>query len=180
MKQWWESDAIEDADAPKRIRAIAYYRHSAQDRQENSIPIQRDQVREWAEKNGVEIIHEFSDAGKEIISPPALRNRFKRPQIEIKPSSSIDTISPVLYQILPSILTNGSGPSHPKYPPKTDVLQTSSMPDLPVATTKAESTSTTRASTEEIGFPVVPRFLAVRVRWVSTTESRSFTITSSR
>ncbi len=46
------------------IRAIAYYRHSAQDRQENSIPIQRDQVREWADKNGVEIIHEFSDAGK--------------------------------------------------------------------------------------------------------------------
>ncbi len=41
MKQWWESDAIEDADAPKRVRAIAYYRHSAQDRQENSIPIQR-------------------------------------------------------------------------------------------------------------------------------------------
>ena len=64
MKQWWESDAIEDADAPKRVRAIAYYRHSAQDRQENSIPIQQDQVREWAEKNGVEIIHEFSDAGK--------------------------------------------------------------------------------------------------------------------
>ena len=64
MKQWWESDAIEDADAPKRVRAIAYYRHSAQDRQENSIPIQQDQVREWASKNGVEIIHEFSDAGK--------------------------------------------------------------------------------------------------------------------
>jgi DNA invertase Pin-like site-specific DNA recombinase len=47
-----------------QTRAVAYYRHSAQDRQENSIPIQRDQVREWAEKNGVEIIHEFSDAGK--------------------------------------------------------------------------------------------------------------------
>ena len=43
---------------------MAYYRHSAQDRQENSIPIQRDQVREWAQKNGVEIIHEFADAGK--------------------------------------------------------------------------------------------------------------------
>ena len=64
MKQWWESDAVDDANAPKRTRAIAYYRHSAQDRQENSIPIQRDQVREWADKNGVEIIHEFSDAGK--------------------------------------------------------------------------------------------------------------------
>ena len=42
MKQWWESDAVDDANAPKRTRAIAYYRHSAQDRQENSIPIQRD------------------------------------------------------------------------------------------------------------------------------------------
>ena len=46
------------------VRAVAYYRHSAQDRQENSIPIQQDQVREWAGKNGVEIIHEFADAGK--------------------------------------------------------------------------------------------------------------------
>ena len=54
------------ADEPivVRPRAVAYYRHSAQDRQENSIPIQREQVREWAEKNGVEIIKEFADAGK--------------------------------------------------------------------------------------------------------------------
>ena len=43
---------------------MAYYRHSAQDRQENSIPLQRDQVREWADKNGVEIIEEFADPGK--------------------------------------------------------------------------------------------------------------------
>ena len=43
---------------------MAYYRHSAQDRQENSIPIRRNQVREWADKNGVEIIEEFADPGK--------------------------------------------------------------------------------------------------------------------
>ena len=46
MKQWWE---IESSDLPgsiPRVRAVAYYRHSAQDRQENSIPIQRGQVRE--------------------------------------------------------------------------------------------------------------------------------------
>jgi len=43
------------------VRAVAYYRHSAQDRQENSIPIQQDQVREWAGKNGLEIVCEFSD-----------------------------------------------------------------------------------------------------------------------
>ena len=61
---WWEVEPAGGHDAVPRVRAVAYYRHSAQDRQENSIPIQRDQVREWAEKNGVEIIHEFADAGK--------------------------------------------------------------------------------------------------------------------
>lgn len=61
---WWEIDTSEQPEARPRLRAVAYYRHSAQDRQLNSIPIQRDQVREWADKNGVEIIHEFSDAGK--------------------------------------------------------------------------------------------------------------------
>lgn len=63
MAHWWE---IANADGPAIARplAVAYYRHSAQDRQENSIPIQREQVQEWAEKNGVEIIHEFEDAGK--------------------------------------------------------------------------------------------------------------------
>ena len=64
MTNWWETDPNALAQEPARIPAVAYYRHSAQDRQENSIPIQRDQVREWAEKNGVEIIKEFADAGK--------------------------------------------------------------------------------------------------------------------
>ena len=59
---WWEQTAAADPDP--RIRAVAYYRHSAQDRKENSIPIQRKQVREWAEANGYEIIHEFADTGK--------------------------------------------------------------------------------------------------------------------
>jgi len=43
---------------------VAYYRHSAQDRQENSIPIQQDQVRQFAREQGIEIIEEFADAGK--------------------------------------------------------------------------------------------------------------------
>jgi len=63
MSHWWEIGTAESAAIPKP-QAVAYYRHSAQDRQENSIPIQREQVREWADKNGVEIIHEFSDPGK--------------------------------------------------------------------------------------------------------------------
>lgn len=63
MVHWWEIDSP-DAHAPALIRAIAYYRHSAQDRQENSIPIQQDQVRAWAKQHGVEIIREFCDAGR--------------------------------------------------------------------------------------------------------------------
>jgi len=64
MPQWWEATTQQPTATLPQFRAVAYYRHSAQDRQENSIPIQRDQVREWAEKNSVEIIHEFADAGK--------------------------------------------------------------------------------------------------------------------
>jgi DNA invertase Pin-like site-specific DNA recombinase len=45
-------------------RAVAYYRHSAQERQENSVEIQQDQVRKFAADNDVEIIEEFIDRGK--------------------------------------------------------------------------------------------------------------------
>ena len=63
MMPWWEL-TDESPDGKPLIRAVAYYRHSAQDRQENSIPIQQEQVRAFADENGIEIIHEFSDAGK--------------------------------------------------------------------------------------------------------------------
>ncbi len=63
MTHWWETGPADHEAVPK-FRAVAYYRHSAQDRQENSIPIQQEQVREWADKNGVEIIHDFADAGR--------------------------------------------------------------------------------------------------------------------
>jgi len=49
-------------------RGVAYYRHSAQDRQENSIEIQQDQVRKFAAENGIEIIREFADRGKSGLS----------------------------------------------------------------------------------------------------------------
>ena len=45
-------------------RAMAYYRHSDQEQQNHSIPAQREPIHAWAEKNGVEIIEEFSDPGK--------------------------------------------------------------------------------------------------------------------
>lgn len=64
MGNWWER-SVDNARQPSlSIRAVAYYRHSAQDRQENSISIQQDQVQAWAQNNGVEIIHEFMDPGK--------------------------------------------------------------------------------------------------------------------
>lgn len=49
-------------------KAIAYYRHSAQDRQENSIPIQREQIKKFADKHGIELIDHFSDHGKSGLS----------------------------------------------------------------------------------------------------------------
>ena len=64
MGHWWEIASPGQPGQPPKPRAVAYYRHSAHDRQEQSIPIQQDQVREWAEKNGVEIVHEFADPGK--------------------------------------------------------------------------------------------------------------------
>lgn len=63
MEAWWAQASENNAKVVKP-KAVAYYRHSAQDRQENSVAIQQEQVREWAEQNGVEIIEEFSDRGK--------------------------------------------------------------------------------------------------------------------
>jgi len=55
VTHWWEIATEDQAGKPARQQAVAYYRHSAQDRQENSIPIQRDQVCEWADQHGVDI-----------------------------------------------------------------------------------------------------------------------------
>ncbi|MEI6540970.1 MAG: recombinase family protein [Planctomycetota bacterium] len=68
MANWWEVDSVSNGGVPATARGIAYYRHSAQDRQENSIPIQQDQVREWAREHGVEIIQEFADHGINVPS----------------------------------------------------------------------------------------------------------------
>ena len=59
IPMWWKQKV-----KPIKARAVAYYRHSAQDRQENSIPIQREQVRKFAAEYGIEIIKEFADHGK--------------------------------------------------------------------------------------------------------------------
>lgn len=44
-------------------KAVAYYRHSAEDKQENSVEIQQDLVKKFAAANDIEIIHEVADRG---------------------------------------------------------------------------------------------------------------------
>ena len=68
MTHLWDFTPNDTNDAPAQIRPVAYCRHSAQDRQENSIPIQRDQVSERAEKHGVEIVEKFAEHGKSSIT----------------------------------------------------------------------------------------------------------------
>src|SRR5437763_3699935 len=63
MDAWWSKEAQGAALPAPLIRAVAYYRHSAHDRQENSIPLQREQVGKWAKENGIDIIKEFADHG---------------------------------------------------------------------------------------------------------------------
>ena len=64
MTRRWKIATEDQAGQSACPRAVAYYRQSAQDHQVNSIPVQRDQVRKWAEKNGVDLIGEFADPGK--------------------------------------------------------------------------------------------------------------------
>ena len=47
-----------------KLKAIAYYRFSAEDKQENSIEIQRTQAEQFASNHDIEIIHEEIDEGK--------------------------------------------------------------------------------------------------------------------
>lgn len=63
---------------PKK-RAIAYYRHSAEDKQENSVAIQREHAHKFAQENNIEIIHEEADEGKSGLSAnrPGFDKLFK-------------------------------------------------------------------------------------------------------
>lgn len=60
-------------------RAIAYYRHSAEDKQENSVAIQRQHVENFARQHHIEIIHEEADEGKSglLANRPAFERLFK-------------------------------------------------------------------------------------------------------
>ena len=62
MFEWWKFE--EPKPAQKNFRAVAYYRHSAEIGQENSVEIQQDNVRAFAQKYNIEIIAEYADRGK--------------------------------------------------------------------------------------------------------------------
>lgn len=59
-------------------KAVAYYRHSAEDKQENSVSIQRQHAQELAKKHEIEIIHEEADEGVSGLVGPEGRPGFKR------------------------------------------------------------------------------------------------------
>ena len=63
MEAWWIQEDVSAKGQP-RLRAVAYYRHSAEIGQENSVEIQQDNVRAFAQQHGIEIINEFADRGK--------------------------------------------------------------------------------------------------------------------
>jgi DNA invertase Pin-like site-specific DNA recombinase len=59
-------------------KAIAYYRHSAEDKQENSVAIQRQYTEKFARDNNIKIIHEEADEGKSglLASRPGFERLF--------------------------------------------------------------------------------------------------------
>ena len=84
---WWKKTA-----KPIRSKAVAYYRHSAQDRQENSIPIQRERVKKFAREHGIEVIREFADYGKSGLSTEG-RDDFKKiMEVIVDPSNEFDYV----------------------------------------------------------------------------------------
>lgn len=61
-----------------RKKAITYYRHSAEDKQENSVPIQREHAEKFVREYNLEIIHEEADEGKSglLASRPGFERLF--------------------------------------------------------------------------------------------------------
>src|SRR3989338_5907929 len=64
---------------PQQRNAVAYYRHSAEDKQENSVPIQREHSQKFAREYHVEIIHEEADEGRTglLADRPGFRQLFE-------------------------------------------------------------------------------------------------------
>jgi len=68
---------IHSNNGPKK--AVCYYRHSAEDKQENSVPIQREHAQRFALEHNIEIIHEEADEGKSglLANRPGFTRLFK-------------------------------------------------------------------------------------------------------
>ena len=64
MNEWWKQSTLQAEQQRPKPRAVAYYRHSAEIGQENSVEIQQDNIRSFAKQYDLEIIHEFADRGK--------------------------------------------------------------------------------------------------------------------
>lgn len=62
---------------PKK-RAVAYFRHSAEDKQENSVGIQREHIQKFAKEHNVDVIHEEADEGVSGLTEnrPAFKRLF--------------------------------------------------------------------------------------------------------
>src|SRR4030042_1481092 len=63
MDAWWIQKDSQTAPRP-RLRAVAYYRHSAEIGQENSVEIQQDNVRAFAQKHDLDISQGSADRGR--------------------------------------------------------------------------------------------------------------------
>ena len=61
-----------------RKKAVAYYRHSAEDKQENSVAIQRQHTEKFAREHNIEIIREEADEGETglLDTRPAFKRLF--------------------------------------------------------------------------------------------------------
>jgi len=59
-------------------KTVAYYRHSAEDKQENSAAIQQQHTEKFANKHNIEIIHEEADEGETglLDTRPAFQRLF--------------------------------------------------------------------------------------------------------
>jgi len=80
MDAWWKT-ASGKMDGQPRLRAVAYYRHSAEIGQENSVEIQQDNVRAFAAKHDLDIVEEFADRGKSGLNAegrPAFNEMMER------------------------------------------------------------------------------------------------------
>jgi len=84
---WWKKNV-----KPIQAKGVAYYRHSAQDRQENSIPIQRERVKKFSAEHGIEIVREFADYGKSGLSTEG-RDDFKKiMEMIVDPSQAFEYV----------------------------------------------------------------------------------------